>query len=88
MSVPIEKREQKGKAIVINDDTVHSADVNGNGDARVAYMGPVKRQKSAPNRSLNGRKNRIGKGRGVRVEGTTKVDLAVEGAHRFTFLGS
>jgi len=38
----------------------------------------VKRQKSAPNRALNGLKNRIGKGRGVRVEGTTKVTSIVE----------
>ena len=43
---PIKKREQKGKAVVINEEIVHTADANGNGDAKIAQKRPLKRQKS------------------------------------------
>ena len=42
----IKKREQKGKALVINEEIVHTADVNGNGDTKIAQKRPLKRQKS------------------------------------------
>ena len=40
------KGEQKGKAVLINEDTVHSADGNGTGDAKVARKRLVRRPKS------------------------------------------
>lgn len=39
-----QKREQEGKAVVINEDILHAADVNGNGDAKVAQRRPVTRR--------------------------------------------
>ena len=44
--MPIKERDQKGKAVVINEDTVHAADVNGNGDAKMAQKRREKRRKS------------------------------------------
>ena len=52
VSTPIKKREQERKAVVINEDTVHCADGNGNGDAKVGQKRPVKRGKSE---SANGK---------------------------------
>ena len=36
MSMPFKEREQKGEAVVIDEDTVHAADRHGNEDAKAA----------------------------------------------------
>ena len=40
----IKKHEKKGRSVVINEDIVHAADGNRNGDAKVDPMGQLKRR--------------------------------------------
>ena len=64
------------EAVVINEDAVHAADGNGNGDAKVAQKRQLKRRKIE---SANARprtkwtKEPSRKRMGVRMEETTKV---------------
>ena len=57
----------RGEAVVIDEDVVHAADGNGNGDAKVALKRPLKRGESTDpptaDCGLNGWKNRVGKRR-------------------------
>ena len=69
VSLPIKGRERKRKAVVINEDTVHGVDGDGNGDAKAAQKRPVKRRKSESADA----KPRTRKKKGVRVGETTKV---------------
>ena len=76
VSMPMKKREQKGKAIVINEGIVHAADGDGNGNAKVAQKRPVQRRKSEcanakPRTKLMKEPSR--KKKGVRVEETTTM---------------
>ena len=74
--MPIKEREQKGKAVLIDEDTAYGADRNGNGDAKVAQKRPVKRRKSeSANVVLQTKrmKDLSRKKKGVRVEETTKM---------------
>ena len=43
--MPTKKRERKRKAVVIDEDTVHTADENGNRDGKTAQKERVKRRK-------------------------------------------
>jgi hypothetical protein len=76
VSLPIKGRERKRKAVVINEDTVCSADGGSNGDAKAAQKGPVKRRKSE---SANAKprtkrtKEPSRKKKGAGAEETTKV---------------
>lgn len=85
MSIPIKKREQKEKAVIINEDTAHAADRNGNGDAKVAQRGLEIGEignRPTPNREL---KTRVGKRRGregTRGEETTTMTSIDEGIKR------
>ena len=45
-SIQSRNPEQKGKAVVINEEIVHAADGSENGDAKVASERPLKRRKS------------------------------------------
>ena len=72
----IKEGEQKGKAVVINEDTVHTADGSGNGNAKVAQNRPVKRRKSESARVVprtKQNKDLTRKQKGVRVEETTTM---------------
>ena len=40
--MPIKEGGQEGKAVVTNEDTVHTADGSGSGDAKVAQTRPRK----------------------------------------------
>ena len=64
------------EAVVINEDTVHAAEGNGNGDVKAAQKRPVKRRKSesanvVPQTKRMKDPNR--KTKGVRVEETTRM---------------
>jgi len=69
-------RERKRKAVVINDDPVHTVDGDKDGDAKVAQKRPVKKQKSesadAKPRTKRA-KDPSRKKKEMRVEETTKV---------------
>jgi len=74
--LPLKGRERKRKAVVINDDPVHTVYRDRNGDAKVAQKRPVKSQKSesadAKPRTKRA-KEPSRKKKEVRVEVTTKV---------------
>ena len=76
VSLPLKGRERKRKAVVINDDPVHTVDGDKDGDAKVAQKRPVKKQKSesadAKPRTKRA-KDPSRKKKEVRVEETTKV---------------
>ena len=66
------KRERKRKTVVINEDIVHAADENGNGDAKTAQRRSAKRQQKYPtnaNCAITGRPSRKKKGERVGESG-------------------
>ena len=76
VSLPLEGRERKRKAVVINNDPVHTVDGDRNGDAKMAQTRPVKKQRSEPadaNPRTKRAKEPSRKKKEVRVEVTTKV---------------
>ena len=87
--MPIKESGQKRKAVVTNEDTVHAADGNGNGDAKAAQKGPAKRRKSE-SANVVPRTKRMKvpsrKEKGVRVEETMKMVSFDEPIREKTFV--
>ena len=87
--MPIKECEQERKAVVINEGTVHIADGNRNGDAKVAQTRPVKRRKCesanvVPRTTRIKNPNR--KKKGERVEETAKTTSFDEPTREKTFV--
>ena len=71
VSMPTKKCEQKRKAVVINEDTVHAAVNNGNGRPRIGQY--RRKSESANAKPRTKRVKEPGRKKGARVEETTKV---------------